>query len=193
MLMDFLKSLNWVDILMAVVFARSIFIGIKSGFIVEFFKFFGVLFSTVITLHYYSILADLLAPHARVFEPTALRMLVFLGLWLTITALFKFIRDGLLLLFTIQPHPYIEKFVGAGLAAMRGLLVCSLVFFVLLVSQNTAVLKLSEKSISKNFVSHLAPHIYASCYWGVILKFFPMEPMNKEAMAVPRLIERKKK
>ncbi len=52
MLMDFLKSLNWVDILMALVFARIIFIGIKTGFMIEFFKFWGVLFSTVISLHY---------------------------------------------------------------------------------------------------------------------------------------------
>ncbi len=120
-------------------------------------------------------------------------MLVFSGLWLVITFVFKFIRDGLLLLFSVQPHPYIDKWVGTAMAAIRGVLVCSLVFFLLLLSQRPAVVKLSERSFSKYIVSHWAVNIYSSFYWGVILKFFPLETLNEEAMAVPRLIEQRKK
>jgi uncharacterized membrane protein required for colicin V production len=193
MLMDFFIGLNWIDILMAVIFARIVYIGVKKGFVVEFFKFWGVLFSVFLTLHYYSVLADWLATQVSFAGPKEIRIFVFLCIWLFLTFVFKLVREGLTALFTVQPHPLLEKWGGGCLAVLRGMLICSLTFFALLLSLNPDVLKLSEKSWSKYTVGSLASHIYFSTYWAAVIKFFPAEPVNQEALAVPRLIERKKK
>jgi len=193
MLMDFLKNLNWVDILMAVILARIVYIGIKTGFVIEFSKFWGVFFSIFVVMHFYTRLAVFLEPHTKGLEPTALRVLIFLGLWAMITFVFKLVRDGLTVLFTVQPHPIFDKWVGACVAVIRGLFICSLTFFVLLLSQNVTALKLCEKSWSKYVVSHLATNIYYSIYNGMVVKFFPLESLNQDALTVPQQIEPKKK
>jgi uncharacterized membrane protein required for colicin V production len=193
MLMDFFKGLNWIDIFLAGIFVRVVFIGIKKGFVVEFFKCLGIFFAIFLTLHYYSLVANLLASQLSVFEPTAVRIFVFLAFWCLIVFAFKLIRDGMMALFSVQPHPYIDKWVAAALATVRGLLVCSMTFFVLLLSLNPVILKLSESSFSKFVVGHLAGDVYSGFYWGAVIKFFPQEPMNAEVVAVPKLIENKKK
>jgi uncharacterized membrane protein required for colicin V production len=193
MLMDFLTGLNWIDILMAVVFARIILIGIKNGFVVEFFKFCGIIFSVFVTLHYYSVFADFLTPQVPVLEPTAVRILIFLALWLLVTCVFMLVRDGLMALFSVKPHSAIDKWGGAVLAVLRGLIVCSMTFFVLLLSLNPTVLKLSETSWSRPVVGSLATHVYFGIYWSVVNRFFPAEPVNQEALDVPKLLERKNK
>jgi uncharacterized membrane protein required for colicin V production len=193
MLMDFLTGLNWIDILMAVVFARIIFIGIKNGFVVEFFKFWGIIFAVFVTLHYYSVIADFLTPQVPVLEPTAVRILVFLTLWFLVTCVFMLVRDGMMALFSVKPHPAIDKWVGAVLAVVRGLIVCSMTFFMLLLSLNPTALKLSETSWSRPVVGTLATHIYFATYWSVVNRLFPAEPVNQEALDVPKLLDRKKK
>ena len=42
MLTHLIKSINWVDAALVFLFIRMIFVGIKNGFISEFFKFLGV-------------------------------------------------------------------------------------------------------------------------------------------------------
>ena len=54
MLMDFLQKINWLDIVSLAICVRAVFIGVKKGFVVEFFKSLGILFSVFITLHYFS-------------------------------------------------------------------------------------------------------------------------------------------
>ena len=61
MLTHLIKSINWIDVALAFLFIRMIFIGVKNGFISEFFKFLGVVTAVFVSLHYYSFLAAWLA------------------------------------------------------------------------------------------------------------------------------------
>ncbi len=56
MLTHLIKSINWIDVALAFLFLRVIFIGVKNGFITEFFKSLGVLTAVFVSLHYYSYL-----------------------------------------------------------------------------------------------------------------------------------------
>ena len=57
MLIHLIKSINWIDVALACLFLRVIFIGVTNGFIAEFFKSLGVVTAVFFSLHYYSILA----------------------------------------------------------------------------------------------------------------------------------------
>ena len=57
MLTHLIKSINWIDVGLAVLLIRMIFVGVKNGFVSEFFKFLGVVVAVFVSLHYYSFLA----------------------------------------------------------------------------------------------------------------------------------------
>ena len=191
--MDFLTSLNWVDILLVAVCARAIFIGIQTGFIVEFFKSTGLLFAVFISNHYYSLIAGAIAEQVKLFELTSIQVFVFLTLWFLVTLIFKFIRDGIMMLFSIQANAQLDRWGGACIAVLRGLVVCSMVLFTLLLTQSPHVLKMAQRSYSKFIVSSLSTGIYTSVEQGIVAKFFPEEKLNEEAIEVARLLDKKSK
>ena len=192
MLIDFIKHLNWIDILLACVCARAVFIGIKTGFIVEFFKSLGILFSIFITLHYYSTLTVVLASQITSFELPTLAILVFWALWFLMTYVFKLIREGLMMVFSVQAHPNVDRWGGAFLACLRGVVVSSMVFYALLLTYNPDIIKVAQNSLARNAVSYLPTGIYAGVFNGFVTKFFPQEKISEEALAVPQLSENKR-
>jgi uncharacterized membrane protein required for colicin V production len=192
MLMDFIEHLNWIDILLAVVCVRAVFIGVKTGFIVEFFKSIGLVFSVFIALHYYSTLTVLAASQITIFELPTIAILIFLLLWLFTTTAFKLIREGILMVFSVQAHPGVDKWGGAFLSALRGVVVCAMVFYVLLLSYNPGVIRMAKNSLSRYAVSYLSTGIYAGIYKGFVIKFFPAEKISEEALLVPQLLEDRK-
>ena len=192
MLMDFIKYLNWIDILLVCVCARAVFIGVKTGFIVEFFKSVGILFSIFITLHYYSTLTVLLASQVTTFELPIVAIFVFLALWFLMTYVFKLIREGLLMVFSVQAHPNVDRWGGAFLACLRGVVVSSMVFYVLLLTYNPDIIKVAQNSLARYAVSYLPTGIYTGIYNGFVVKFFAQEKISEEALLVPQLLENKK-
>ena len=61
MLTQFFNRINWVDVILAILFVRIIFISVKNGVIAEIFKFLAVLSALFISLHYYAYLAEFMA------------------------------------------------------------------------------------------------------------------------------------
>ena len=192
MLIDFIKWFNWVDILLACVCARAIFIGIKTGFIVEFFKSVGILFSIFITLHYYSTLTVVLASQVTIFELPTVAIFVFLALWFLAVYAFKLIREGLMMVFSVQAHPNVDRWGGAFLACLRGVVVSSMVFYTLLLTYNPGVIKVAQNSVSRHVVSYLPTGIYSGIFNGFVAKFFGQEKISEEALLVPKLLDDKK-
>ena len=54
MLTHLIKSINWIDVALVFLLIRMIFVGVKNGFISEFFKFLGIVVAAFISLHFYS-------------------------------------------------------------------------------------------------------------------------------------------
>lgn len=192
MLMEFFNNINWIDIVLIAVCVRAVFIGIKTGFIVEFFKSIGIIFSVFITLHYFSQLTILAATQVTFLELPTLAMLVFLALWAVTTLIFKLIREGILLVFSIQAHPNIDKWGGAFLSALRGVVVCGMVFYMFLLTYNPGVIKMARNSVSRIAVSLLPTGIYAGIHKNFVVKFFPEEKISEEALNVPHFLEDKR-
>src|SRR4051812_18706090 len=120
MLTHFFKSINWVDIGLLFLLVRIIFIGVKNGFITEFFKFLGVLTAVFVSLHYYSGLSAWLAQKTG-FSGAFWEMVTLLALWFILMTAFKFLRDGILMLFKMETtHQGFDKYAGGVLAVGRG-------------------------------------------------------------------------
>ncbi len=192
MLMEFFQNINWIDIILIGVCIRAVFIGVKSGFIVEFFKSIGIVFSVFITLHYFSALTVLASTQMKFLELPTVAILAFLTLWSLTTLVFKLIREGITLVFSIQAHPNVDKWGGALISALRGVVVSSMVFYLFLLSYNPVVIKMARNSVSRVAVSYLSTGIYAGIYKNFVVKFFPDEKISEEALLVPQFLEDKK-
>lgn len=188
MLMDFIQKINWVDIVSLAICIRAVFIGIKTGFVVEFFKSLGILFSIFITLHYFSDLTVFASTQITFLELPTIAILAFFLLWSLSTLIFKLIREGVQFAFSIQAHPVVDRWGGAILSALRGVIVCGMVFYALLLSYNPGIIKMARESLSKTAVSFIPTGIYTGIYYGFVVKFFPTERMSQEAVDVPLLM-----
>lgn len=192
MLMDFIQSINGIDAILLMVCIRAVFIGVKTGFIVEFFKSVGIIFSVFITFHYFSALTVLASSQLGFLELPTVAILVFFLIWSLTTLVMKLIREGVLLVFLIQAHPLVDRCGGALLGALRGLVVCGMVFYVFLLSYNPSIIKVARESVSRSAVAYLPAGIYAGIFNGLVVKFFPYEKINNEAISILSLMNDKK-
>lgn len=177
---------------MLLIFIRAVFIGIQKGFVVELFKSFGLLFSVFITLHYFSGLTVWASSQVGFLELPTVAILVFVVIWSLTTLATKLIREGMLLVFSIQTKPVIDRVGGGLLSALRGIVVCGMVFYAFLLSYNPAIIKVARESVSRAAVAYLPAGIYAGIFKSFVIKFFPYEKISSEAINVPLLLDDKK-
>jgi len=174
----FIHKLNWVDIGVAIVFVRIILVGFGRGFTVEIFKLLATVCGIFVSIHFYSNISSFVSSRSPLTiefaDPIVLAGLIFLVL-----VIFKFIRDGILLAFHIQPLLWINKWIGLLLSILRGFLVASLiVLFIFLVPveyfKNSA-----QSSFSKSRLIELSPKTYAFIFENIYSKFSSDEEINK--------------
>ena len=182
--MEIYNIVSWVELLNIIILARIIFIGIKKGFIVEFFKFSGILFSVFIAAHYYSGLAEFFQNSLLNLNVTVYQAIAFVLLWSAGVGLFKLMRDGLLVLFVIEAKPVIDRWGGGIIAVARGILTASLFTFVLVLSNLTVVSNVPSSTLSRKFLAHVVPNTYQFIFDGFIVKFFSDEKLNQETFIV---------
>ncbi len=174
---EFLKKINWVDIFVILIFLRTIYIGLKRGLIVEFFKLLGVLVAATISFHFYTRIADFLNSKG----PLPLDLADFFSLLVlssVVILFFKFFRDGFNILIKAEVKPFFDKSAGFILSALRAFALSSLILVIMFFT-NIDYLKASVKdSFSQSFLLRLSPRIYSSCFEGLMAKFFPDEQLN---------------
>ncbi len=184
MLTQFFKSINWVDVALVALFARTVFISVKTGFIAELFKFLAVFCALFISLHYYAYWA------AMVVKKTTLplescQFLIFTGLWAAITFLFKLMMNGSQLLFKAETtHQGFDKYAAGILAAGRSIFLCSLTIFALLLVSHPYIHKQAVSSFGYKAAAKAAPNTYKFLYEHVIGKLFESEKLNADVFAV---------
>lgn len=177
MFLDILKNINWVDILIAAITIRIIYIGIKNGFIVEFFKGIGVFFSIFITFHYYTGIAKILQSRLPISESIA-QSLCFVLLWSLVSLIFKLIREGMMLMLKIQAHSLLDKWGGLLVSILRSILIGSLVLVFLHVLGVEYIIKNVRRSFINAYLFDIASKVYEASYDGFVDKFFPSEKLN---------------
>jgi len=158
---------------------RCLYIGVTKGFVVEFFKLMGMVFASVVTLHYYIKIAQFLHPIIPI--PFVYNeMIAFLFVWFVTVLIFKIIRDGLMILINIEAHPIINKAGGTAVSLIRAALVCSLTFSFIFVTGNKFLIKSARSSVSGYYLVELCPRIYWTTYSNFIEKLFPKDKKNRD-------------
>ena len=191
MLTDILSKINWIDVLMVVIVVRIIFIGLKAGFIAEAFKFLGTIFSVFIILHYYLVVGGAFPEKLNFSKPFAYAI-SFSLLWALVTFIFKLIRDGLLLIFSIETQKQVDRWGGGVLSSARALMVCGLVFYLFILIGVGSPQRMAKSSISRRCFAQVATSAYAMIYYGLVSKFFPDERINSQALSVPQFLSDKR-
>jgi uncharacterized membrane protein required for colicin V production len=184
MLTHFFNSINWVDVALAVLLIRVIFISVKTGFVTEVFKFSGVLFALFVSLHYYSRLAALAAQKTSL-PLASWELIIFLALWGLIVLVFKFLRDGIMLVFKVETtHQGLDQYAGGLLGAGRAIFLVSLTLFALLLVSHPYLHRQAVAAGGYKIAAKAAPNTYDFLFHHLIGKLFEGEKFNAEVFAV---------
>jgi uncharacterized membrane protein required for colicin V production len=184
MLTHFIKSVNWIDVVLVILFIRMIFIGVKNGFLSEFFKFIGVLALVFVSLHFYSFLAAWVTKKTNLFWGFW-DLAVFAVLWFVVAFFFKLLRDGILVLFKAETtHQGFDKYAAGLVAVARGILVCSMTIFLILLTRNGPLTRMALHSYSYQVAGSAAVGTYTFLYKNLVDKLFAGEHYNADALKV---------
>ena len=178
MLTHLIKSINWIDAVLFILLIRIIFVGVKNGFISEFFKFLGVVTAVFVSLHFYSLLAAQAAVKTN-FSWNYWDLAVFAGLWFAVSLFFKFFRDGILLLFKAETnHQGFDKYAAGVVAVAHGILVCSLTIFLILLTYNGPLTRMTLHSYSYKIAGRAGVSTYSFLYNNLVSKLFAGQHYN---------------
>ncbi len=184
MITHLIKSINWVDAALAFLFIRMIFVGVKNGFISEFFKFLGVVTAVFVSLHFYSFLAAWVAQKTD-FSWDYWDLVIFGGLWFAVMFFFRLFRGGILLLFKVETnHQGFDKYAAGIVAVARGILVCSLTIFLILLAHNGPVTRMALHSYSYKIAGRAGVSTYSFLYNNLVDKLFADQHYNAAAAQV---------
>ncbi len=175
--MEILKSLNWVDILIAVLAIRIVYISVQTGFVAEFSKTIGVLVAVFVAFHYYVMISAIIGRMIKVPIPV-IEVFVFVAIWLLILLLCKLARDGMMLVFTVQAISAVDQWGAVVLSFGRFLLTASLLMFVFLLTDHPYLERMTATSFAEKYVLRVAPNVYHGMISAVVVKFFPGQKVN---------------
>jgi uncharacterized membrane protein required for colicin V production len=188
--MEFLKSLNWVDLLLAVLAIRIVYSSVKAGFVTEFLKTFAVLIVVFLAFHYYTKLAVVLGHFVGLTQPV-LEVLVFALIWVLGLVIMKFVRDGIFLIFTVQAISAVDRWGAAIVSIVRFCLTASMILFVFLLTDQPYMERMTKSSFAQKYVLVLAPETYQKMVNGFFAKLVPNQKVN--AAVIEELNETGKK
>lgn len=183
MLDNALTSFNWLDLVMAVVVAVTVYRGAVHGFVVEFFKVIGIFLATVISMHFFTYAANFLKEFLMM--PLLWGQLVsYIIFSVLIILFFRVVGQGWLLILKVDGKAGFNQWGGTILAFFSSFLLCGLLFFGILMAGNQTLNKFARNSVSGYYLIDLAPNVYKAVYQGIIVPFFPDEGLNKKIFEI---------
>lgn len=184
MLLDIVQKLNWIDIVIIVIALRAFYIGLKRGFVSEIFHLFAVLAAIFVIFHYYPMCSKFL--ENRIFFKLGIaKAVAFIGIWVAVALIAKFVRDGVNMVFKIEAKSFIDKFGGLLVALGRGALVCSLLLCFFIVTDTEYLSRNVQGSYLSPKIVKWAPDIYRSMHQVFVSKYFPNEKINPDVVLEP--------
>lgn len=175
-LMDILKNVNWVDVVVLLIAIRVVYISAQTGFVIEFLKMLAALTALFVCFHYYSVLGA--AVQKTFFSAEILAATAFVVLWMLVLLICKFIREGLLKLFSVKAEGSVDKWGAVVIAVGRGLIVASMCMFLFLASGQKYLRTMTLTSLSGSRILRASPVIYQETCDRFITRLFPKVKKN---------------
>ena len=186
MFLNILRQINWVDIFVLILVFRVCYIAVKSGFPPEFFKFLGTIAAIYLSLHYYTVLSDLigrwLSRWLSLREKMPLEFLDFVTFtFLAILGyvLFVLLRNVFCHFINIEAVSALNKWGGLFLGMARSILLASLVLFMLVISSVGYFKDSVKASYFGRRLFSVAPETYTWLWDGIGSKFSKGEKYNQ--------------
>lgn len=195
MVLDILRQLNWIDIFVIILLFRICYVSLNNDIPTEFFKLLGTVTAIYLSLHYYTALSDWMTK--RFFIPKhkmPLEFLDFLSLViLTISGylIFVLLREAFYRFFKIEAGDRLNKWGGLALGIVRGILLSSLIIFVLVISSITYFKNSVINSYSGLRLFKLAPQAYTRVWNGFMSKIMTKEKLNDAVLEVEEVLSKK--
>jgi len=189
-------QLNWVDILVLIVFFRLSFISLKQGLGVEFFKLLGTLFALYLSLHYYSYFATFLNGYTGSIIPEipVLELMAFVTLFAFGYLFFWSIRIVTFRFMTAEVNSEFGKWGGFVCAVLRSFLLSSLILFAFVIPGKAYFKNSVRYSFSGYYFLKVAPATYTFIWESIASKFNSGEKYNSAVKDVyPAEAKQKKK
>jgi uncharacterized membrane protein required for colicin V production len=177
MFMHFINSLNWVDILILAFAIRIIYIGMQTGAFTELFKTLGLVLALFLSFQYYILVGGMIKVYGKIPDEYYF-VFGFLLIWIIITVIFKFLRQGFFTLFTVQTISVLDKWGGAILAVGRFVLTASMVMYVLLVTGDNYLQTKTAEAFSRKYLVNVAPGFYKALSERFVSRLIPVVKYN---------------
>lgn len=174
---ELINKINWVDIFVIIIFLRTLYIGLRRGLVVEFFKLSGVFCASILSFHYFPHIGNFL--NAK--TPLPLDLADFIGLLFLsslIILLFKFIREGFTAFIKTEVKTALDRWLGFIFSGLRAFILSSLILVILFFTNITYLQASIKNSFSQRFILNLAPRLYSSSFENLMVKFLPNEQLN---------------
>ncbi len=192
---DIFKQFNWVDVFAVILFFRVVYVALKNGLAIEFFKFLGTLAAIYLSLHYYTHLSDWVRQRlvfAKENVPLEfLDFVCFLILAIVGYLVFVLLRSIFNRFIKMEAVPNLNKWAGFLLGLARGYLFLGLVIFSLVISSIPYFKNSVQKSYSGKYLFKVAADTYASLWEGLVSKFMPQDKFNQTIREVQENFTRK--
>jgi len=181
MLYNIITKINWVDIFVVIVLLRVSYVSVNTGLPAEIFKLLGTISAIYLSLHYYASLQDFVVNLAGFKSiPLGLYTLVTVAiLSFSGYAVFSVLRNFFLRLLNFENVSALFKLLGLGIGALRGILLSSLLIFMMVISGYDYFKTSVKDSYSGKFIFKIAPATYTFLWNGVSSRFMTGEKYNK--------------
>lgn len=186
MLMNILKQINWVDIFVALLILRILYISAKTGVVVEVFKLIGIIVTIYISLHYYTTFSDYLINRVPVKQLSLkfLDFVTFVSLVFLTYALFVLIRNLFCHFIKMEAEPALSKWGGFILGIFRGVLAASLIISILSISSINYLNDSARKSYFGGRLFGISLRAYSVLWNNLMSKFMTNEKFNKQVLKI---------
>lgn len=179
-----LKSINWVDVAMLVLFIRIVFIGIKTGFVTELFKLFGIISAVFISFHSYSAISAFVIQKTR-WSVDWLDFVFYVLLVSLVVIAVMFLRDAFFIIFKFETtHAGLNQWGAGVLSVIRAVFLASLIMYGILLSNVEVLQKMIFTSISHKIALKVAPNTYAFIFNNFVGKILVNQKFNDQVLDV---------
>lgn len=172
-----------IDFLLILLVIRCVYIGIRQGLFAEMFKFLGAFAATVITLHYYTTLAQPIAQRFNI-SLTKTEVVTFVVLWTGVLVFFWILKETCLFLYKKDDQIKFEVSLAAILAVWRAYLLGGMFILLLFISESPSLIQQARSANLYPYFQQNSSRIYEGVYDGLIGKIFPDSRKNIKVLSL---------
>jgi len=183
---EIIKQFNWVDIFVAIVLFRVIYISIKTGLPIELFKILGTLSAIYLALHYYSSASSAMISALPLIKERVnvdfLNFVAFLILAIFGYIVFMALRMLFYRFMKMEAAPNLNKWGGLVLGIFRSFLLAGLLTYTLAICGIGYLKDSIASSYTASRVANIAPNTYSWLWSNIGSKFMPGDKFNEHIL-----------